>query len=139
MCRHIDDVNWLQKQPSRGVLGERCSENILCNLIEIVLRHGCFPVKLLHTFRTLFLENTSRGLLLWLVKEQHLYNPYHATSLFLFSLKTSENIIWKNFLIFSGGIEKDHWNKINWYTEPGIANSKYIVNFEIMHTKHYIL
>ena len=32
--------------------------------IEITLRHGCSPVHLLHIFRTIFYENTSRGLLL---------------------------------------------------------------------------
>ena len=34
------------------------------NVIEIALRHGYSPVNLLHIFRTLFLENTSRRLLL---------------------------------------------------------------------------
>ena len=36
---------------------------LLCNVIEIKLRHGCSPVNLLHIFRTPFLKNTS-GLLL---------------------------------------------------------------------------
>ena len=31
-------------------------------LIEIVLRHWCSPVNLLHIFRTPFLKNTSDGL-----------------------------------------------------------------------------
>ena len=31
------------------------------NFIEIVLRHGCSPVNLLHIFRTLFFKNTSGG------------------------------------------------------------------------------
>ena len=67
-----------QKQPSRGVLNKRCSENmqqiykrtrrvisikLLCNFIEITLRHGCSPVNLLHIFRTPFRMNTSRRLL----------------------------------------------------------------------------
>ena len=34
------------------------------NFIEITLRHGCSPVNLLHIFRTPFLKNTSRWLLL---------------------------------------------------------------------------
>ena len=34
------------------------------SFIEITLRHGCSPVNLLHIFRTLFLKNTSRWLLL---------------------------------------------------------------------------
>ena len=72
-----------QKQPSRGVLSKRCSENmqqiyrrtpmpkcdfnkVACNFIEITLRHGCFPVNLLHIFGTPFLKNTSGRLLLQL-------------------------------------------------------------------------
>ena len=67
-----------QKQPSRGILRKRCSENILqmyrkkpmpkcevlCNFIEITIRHGYSPVNLLHIFRTPFLKNTSGWLLL---------------------------------------------------------------------------
>ena len=34
------------------------------NFIEITLPHGCFPVNLLHIFRTPFLKNTSGRLLL---------------------------------------------------------------------------
>ena len=49
----------MQKQPSRGVLRKRCS-----NFIEITLRRGCFPVNLLHIFRTPFPKITSKGLLL---------------------------------------------------------------------------
>ena len=37
---------------------------MLCNFIEIALRHGCSPVNLLHIFRTSFPKNTSGGLLL---------------------------------------------------------------------------
>ena len=32
--------------------------------IEIALRHACYPVNLLHIFRTLFLRNTCEWLLL---------------------------------------------------------------------------
>ena len=45
----------------------RCDFNkvaLLCNFIEVALRHGCSPVNLLHIFRTPFLRNTSKGLLL---------------------------------------------------------------------------
>ena len=59
----------MRKQPSRAVLRKRFSENMLCNFIEIALRHGCSPVTLLHIFRTHFLKNSSGGLLLnWLKK-----------------------------------------------------------------------
>ena len=40
------------------------SIKLLCNFIEIALRHGCSPVNLLHIFRTPFLKNTFERLLL---------------------------------------------------------------------------
>ena len=40
------------------------SIKLLCNFIEIALRHGCSPVNLLHIFRIPFLKNTSWWLLL---------------------------------------------------------------------------
>ena len=59
----------LQKQPLRGVLKKRCSENMQeNNFIEITLRHGCSPVNFLHIFRTPFLKNTSEWLHLILKK-----------------------------------------------------------------------
>ena len=65
--RFVKTTLLLQKQPSRGVLKKRCSEvmqQIYSNFIEITLRHGCYPVKLQHIFRTLFSMNTSGWLLL---------------------------------------------------------------------------
>ena len=49
--------------------GERACQSaisikLLCNSIEIALRHGHSPVNLLHIFRTPFLDNTSGRLLL---------------------------------------------------------------------------
>ena len=46
-----------QKQPCSCVLRKRCFKNMLCNFIEITLRHGWSPVDLLHIFRTLFDKN----------------------------------------------------------------------------------
>ena len=43
------------------------SVKLLCNFIEIALRHGCSPVNLLHIFRIPFPRNTSVWLLLNLV------------------------------------------------------------------------
>ena len=40
------------------------SIKLLCNFIEITLRHRCSPVNLLRIFRTPFPKNTSEGLLL---------------------------------------------------------------------------
>ena len=57
-----------QKQPSRGVLRKArrsgISIKLLCKFIEIALRHWCFPVNLLHIYRTPFPKNTSGRLLL---------------------------------------------------------------------------
>ena len=86
----------LQKQPFWRVLRKRCSENMLqisrrtpmlkfkqSNFIEITLQHGCFPVNLLHIFRTPFLKDTSGGLLLQL-KSKKVTN--------LHFLQTKENL-----------------------------------------------
>ena len=40
------------------------SIKLLCNFIEITLRHGCSPVNLMHVLRTPFLKKTSGRLLL---------------------------------------------------------------------------
>ena len=39
---------------------------MLCNFIEITLRHGCSPINLLQIFRTPFPTKTSGGLLLFI-------------------------------------------------------------------------
>ena len=44
------------------------SIKLLCNFIEITLRHGRSPVNLLHIFRTLFSKNTNGRLLLKLTR-----------------------------------------------------------------------
>ena len=49
-----------REHPCRGVI----SIKLLCNFIEIALRHWCSPVNLLHIFRTPFPKNTSGWLLL---------------------------------------------------------------------------
>ena len=48
------------EHPCRSVI----SIKLLCNFIEITLRHWCSPVNLLLIFRTPFLKNTSGRLLL---------------------------------------------------------------------------
>ena len=67
-----------QKQPTRGVVRKRHSENIqqvyrrtpmLCNFIEIALWHGCSSVNLLLISRTHFSKNTFGWLLLNFVIE----------------------------------------------------------------------
>ena len=49
------------------------SLKLLCNFIEITLRHGYSPVNLLHIFRTLFPKNTSWWLLLNRVAQQNIF------------------------------------------------------------------
>ena len=51
---------FIEEDPFRNVN----SMKLLCNFIEIALRHGCSPVNLLHIFRTPFSKNTSEQLLL---------------------------------------------------------------------------
>ena len=46
--------------PCRSVI----SVKLLCNSIEIALRHGCSPLNLLNIFRTPFTKNTSGWMLL---------------------------------------------------------------------------
>ena len=80
----------IQKQPPRGVLSKRCSENMQqiyrrtpipkCDfnkVAEIALRHGCSPVNLLHTSRTPFSKNTSGRLLLPIAKSIFISHCYH--------------------------------------------------------------
>ena len=57
------------QHPCRSVI----SIKLLCNFIEITLRHGCFPVHLLYIFRTPFFKNTSVRLLLNRDSSEH--NP----------------------------------------------------------------
>ena len=68
----------IQRQPFRGVLKKRCTENMQqfyrrtlmpkCDFnkaaFEIGLWHGCSPVNFLNIFRAHFSKNTSRWLLL---------------------------------------------------------------------------
>ena len=66
-----ESISYLQKQPSTGVLRKICSENmqqvyrrtliskgvsikLLCNFIEITLRHGCFFCKCAAYFQNTF-------------------------------------------------------------------------------------
>ena len=72
---------YYKRQPFKGVLIKRCSENmqqiyrttpmpkcdfnkVAKNFIEIILWQGCSPANLLHIFRTTFSKNASGGLLL---------------------------------------------------------------------------
>ena len=55
---------------------------------EITLRHGCYPVNLLHIFGTLCPNNTSAGLLLTIITNQVVnFRFYVIFSLFSILLK----------------------------------------------------
>ena len=67
-----DGINHNQKQPSRGVPRNRCSENkqqiyrrAPMRKCDFTLRHRCSPVNFQHIFRTPFPKNTSGWLLLY--------------------------------------------------------------------------
>ena len=79
ILNRLRQIFTVQKQPSRGVLKQRCSENMqqiyrrtpmpkcYFNKVATVLkslRHVCSPVNLLHILRTPFPRNTSGQLLL---------------------------------------------------------------------------
>ena len=51
---------FIGEHPCRGVI----SIKLLCNFIEIAVRHGCSPVNLKHILRTPFPKNTPGWLLL---------------------------------------------------------------------------
>ena len=82
----VNQSDFMWKQPPKGVLRKRCSENmqqiyrrtpipkcdfnkVALRLIEVTLRHGCSPVNLLHIFRTPLTKNTSGRMLLFMVKD----------------------------------------------------------------------
>ena len=46
--------------PYRSVI----SIKLLCNFIEITLRHGCSPINLMHIYKKSFPKKTTGGLLL---------------------------------------------------------------------------
>ena len=92
-----------QKQSPRGVPRKRCSENMQqiyrrtpmpkCDFNKVAkqLRHGCSPLNLLHIFRTLFLKNTSDGLLLYSFMLFRRYTiPFFTTLLAVYETPTKQ-------------------------------------------------
>ena len=72
------------------------SIKLLCNFMEIGLRHGCSPVNVLHIFRTTFLKNTSGWLLLNIrINKNIRLNITTARALKCFLATTSIFIHWK--------------------------------------------
>ena len=60
------------QQIYRRTIMPKC--NLLCNFIEITLRHSCSPVNLLHIFKTPFPKNTYEELFLFDRKIALLYS-----------------------------------------------------------------
>ena len=56
----------------------KISMKLLCNFIEIILQHGCYPVNLLHIFRTLFKRTAMEGCFCFFLAEL----PFTVTSFF---------------------------------------------------------
>ena len=99
---HVVTKKVFQKQPSRGVLRKRYSENkqqilqenthcrimilikLLCTFIEITLWHGCSPVNLVYICRTPSPKNTSGWLLLvfWNILENMPDYGFSSTRIF---------------------------------------------------------
>ena len=70
------------EHPCRSVI----SIKLQSNFIEITLRHGCFPVRLLHILRTTSSKNTSGRLLLSFAHVIPLHLTYKASfSPYIFS------------------------------------------------------
>ena len=132
-----------QKQPSRGVLWQRFSEGdhlwrrvisikLQSNFIEISLRHGFYPVNLLHIFRTSLYKNTSGGLLIC----QTYLNIVHKTWLRIIYIFLEKHLWiecnWLWFLLFLNVFQDLSCKYIRWielYREIDQINYKVYVNF----------
>ena len=88
------------------------SIKMLCIFIEITLQHVCYPIKLLHIFRTPFLKNTSGRLLLCIV-----INYFRQKSLWTllpFLLIPPEVFYKINFAYFAGkNLLESVFNKVS--------------------------
>ena len=84
--RRIIRKNYKSSRPEvlrKGVLKiwTKLTGTLLCNFIEVALRHGCSPVNLLHFFGTPSPRNTSEWLLLSFVNvfcliNKSFYDPF---------------------------------------------------------------
>ena len=81
------------------------SIELLCNFIEITLRHGCSPVNWLHIFRTPYYRNISGGLPLEIYcKGYKKYDYYFMYQKLISSEAAIENYsIYTNKLFYTCG------------------------------------
>ena len=90
-----------------------------CNVMKKRFRYRCFLVKLAKILGTPFFTEHLRWLLQLFSKL--LFNPFHATGLSLYPLKTSENQV----------LEKDQWNDPLPYLQCIIFILKSHTNFPV--------
>ena len=64
--------------------------NLQSNFIEITLQHGCFPINLLHIFRTTFPKNTFGGLLLNIKAEIVGLKSFVIEKIYVFKKRSKE-------------------------------------------------
>ena len=79
---NFSDTNTIQKQPSRGVLRKRCSENMqqIYRRTPMLKCDGCSPVNLLHIFRTAFPRSTAGWLLLTIFDDSNISDSENSKS-----------------------------------------------------------
>ena len=86
--------NFTGEHPCRSLI----SIKLFCNFIKITLRHGCFPVNLLHIFRTPFHKNTFG----WLLLKRGII-PFYAFQAFLLfpsTINLASSSHWEKKLVF---------------------------------------
>ena len=90
----------------KGWMFKACSKvKLLCNFVEITLRHRRFPGTLLHVFRTALYKNTTGGLLLifnWSKEKRNdfkMFNDNHKRKLCFSQISTI--IDWNRSLVAS--------------------------------------
>ena len=131
----------MQKQPSRGVLrkgvlkicckvtGEHSCRSViliklLCNFIEIILRHECSPVNLLHIFRTSFPKNTSTAASEYVIKDWQYMSSVNVCYLAHFFIAFSKFLkiisLTPFCLIFNFLLIKNHANfySLDYFKKP---------------------
>ena len=105
---------YTQKQLPRGVLKKRCSENmqqikLLCNFIEIALRHGCSPVNLLHISEHLFQGKPLGGC--FCIRKYEITSEYSQKNVMWCFAKTIRNVFPQS--LGQGGNSLVHCHRAN--------------------------
>ena len=115
------------EHPCRSVI----SVKLLCNSIEIRLRHGCSPVNSLHIFRTPFPKNTSGGLL-WRTQNKYLRSNRLSYSINTYNIHL--RYLKMNVFLFKSS--KTWWK---WHLNVRSFHNKISTRKIIERTKWYML